>query len=150
MLKRIFLLICFFTLFSGCSNKDFEDKKILLDESFYGQGDFIDIKNEDLGNVSNKNYILFVYNNFCSLPIPCQDIFKEYMQKYKISFLSINIDEYKKTIFYEKVKYAPTILIISNGKIIKYLDAESNADLNKYQDIREFESWINNYILIKK
>ena len=55
---------------------------------------------------------------------------------------------YKKTNYYKKVKYAPTIIIINKGKVVAYLDANSNSDLNKYQDIKEFEQWISNYIYL--
>ena len=71
------------------------------------------------------------------------------MKKHNISIISIPFAEFKKTIFYKKVKYAPTIIIINKGKIIAYLDANSDKDLKKYQDINEFEKWIDNYIYLK-
>ena len=68
------------------------------------------------------------------------------MKKYKIDFLTINIDEYKKTKFYTQVKYAPTVIVVNNNRIVAYLDAEKDKDLDKYQDVNEFEKWINKYI----
>ena len=32
------------------------------------------------------------------------------------------------------------------GKIVTYLDANSNKDLDRYQDSKKFEEWINKYI----
>lgn len=137
-------LIILLILLVGC-----EKQKIKLDENYYNQGNYIEIKSDYLEKNNPNNYILYVYNSFCSLEIPCETIFKKYMEKYKIDFLSINIDEYKKTNLYEKVKYAPTIIIIKNKKIYAYLDAESDEDIIKYQDEQEFEKWINKYIETK-
>ena len=150
MFKRILILIIPILLITGCgSTKIHNENGLVLDDICYSSNDFIDIDNEYLNKTPLNNYVLFIYNNYCSLPIPCEKIFKEYMDKYDVSFLSMNIDEYKKTGFYSEVKYAPSVLVISNGNIVAFLDAESDDDLGKYQDVNEFETWINNYIYTK-
>ena len=78
------------------------------------------------------------------------NIYKIIFVKYKIDFLSIQFDEYKKTSFYKKVEYAPSVLLIKNGKIVAYLDANKDSDLNKYQNPDEFEKWISEYIYLEK
>lgn len=149
MIKKVLLLLTFIILISGCSNtKHYDTNKVVLDDIYYNKGNFININSDYLDNSKHKNYVLFAYNSFCTFQIPCEDIFQEYMTKYKVDFLSINIDEYKKTKLHDTVEYAPTIIIVKDGKIIAYLDAESDDDLNKYQDVKEFEKWINNYIFI--
>ena len=138
------LLVVFLT---GCT----EDEKVTLSNRFYNSnGVYIDIHSSDIEKYKNDNYILYVYNNFCNFTVPCDSIFKEFMEEEKIDFLSMPIDEYKKTNFYNKVKYAPTVMVIRNNKIVAYLDANSDKDLNKYQDTKEFSDWIKEYIIIKK
>ena len=150
MFKKIVLVIISICLITGCgSTKVHNENGLVLDDICYSSDDFIDIDSEYLEKTKLNNYVLFTYNNYCSLPIPCENIFKEYMKKYDVAFLSINIDEYKKTEFYNEVRYAPSVLVISNGEIVAFLDAESDDDLDKYQDIDEFEIWINNYIYTK-
>ena len=41
-------------------------------------------------------------------------------------------------------------MIIKNNEIVAYLDANSDEDLNRYQDLEEFESWLDNYIYFSK
>ena len=94
--------------------------------------------------------MLFTYNNFCSLPISCEKIFKSFASDYKIDFLSMPFSEFKNTYLYDTVKYAPSVLIVENNKIIAYLDANKDDDLEKYQDVNKFKDWINNYINISK
>ena len=68
------------------------------------------------------------------------------MNKYKIDFLSISFDEFKNTGFSKKVKYAPSIIIVKEGKIVTYLDPNSDDDFDKYQDATKLEEWIKEYV----
>ena len=44
-------------------------------------------------------------------------------------FLTIKFEYFKKTKLYKKIKYAPSVIIVNNGKIIDYLDSNKNEDL---------------------
>jgi hypothetical protein len=141
--KKIILLIVIFLLV-GCSN----NKEFYLTDKYYNKGEFIEVKEDELN--SNESYLLYTYNNFCVLPVHCENIFKQVMEKYKIDILSMPFDTFKNTSFHKEVKYAPSILIIKNGKIITYLDANSDKDLEKYQNITKFEEWLKEYIYLEK
>ncbi len=142
-MKKIILLIVIFLLV-GCSN----NKEFYLTDKYYNNGDYISVLASDIKD--NDSYILYTYNNFCILPVHCENIFKEVMEKNKIDVLSIPFEEFKNTSFYKKVKYAPSVLIIKNGEIVAYLDANSDNDLEKYQDTTKFEEWLKNYIFLEK
>ena len=72
------------------------------------------------------------------------------MKNNNISIISIPYDKYKKTDFVKKVKYAPTIIIIHKNKIVAYLDADKDEDVDKYQDINAFTNWVNKYVYLEK
>lgn len=141
-MKKIILLITIFLLV-GCTNQSF-----YLTDKYYNNGDFISIKASDI-NV-DESFILYTYNNFCALPIHCENIFKEEMEKYKIDVLSMPFDEFKNTNYYKEVKYAPSILIIKDGKIIDYLKADSDKDYDKYQKVDVFHEWLEKYVILSK
>lgn len=147
MIKKIILILLFLIIitYSFVYNQ-----KVKLDDIYYNNGEYINIDSTYLNNQTHNNYVLFVHNSFCTFKTPCDTIFKQYMKKYKIDFLTINIDEYKKTNFYTQVKYAPTVIVVNNNRIVAYLDAEKDKDLDKYQDVNEFEKWINKFIITKK
>ena len=148
ILIPIFLIILLISLITVQKNKNID--KFYLNDKYYENGKFIEIDNKEIQKLKKESYILFTYNNYCTLPIPCEYIFEEFMSKYNISFISIPFSKFKKTSYYHKVKYAPTIIIINKGKIVAYLDANSDKDLTKYQDINEFDKWINKYIYLYK
>lgn len=148
-MKRIYkIIICISLLFiTGCNKSN---EKFTLNEKYYNNGDFIKVNSNELEKLGKDNYILYTYNNYCAFSVPCEDIFKNFMNKYKIDFISIPFDKFKKTKFYNKIKYAPSVIIIKNGKVISYLDSNSNEDYQKYQDEIEFEKWISKYVVIDK
>lgn len=146
----IFTISLFLIIYSKDSSYNGEVFK--LSDKYYNNGDYVVIDSSKLNKAINNNesFILYVHNNFCSFSVPCGDIFKEATSKYKIDVMEIMFDDYKNTKFYKKVKYAPSVLIVKDGKIIDYLDAEDDDDLNKYQDVDTFENWLKKYIILEK
>ncbi len=150
-MKKIFIIMLSFLILTGCKlNQNDGKERMYLSNQYYNKGEFIEIKSSDLLDKINDTYVLFTYNSYCNLPISCEDIFKSFAKKYDIDFISISFEEFKNTKFYNTVKYAPSIIIIKNNEIVDYLDANSDKDLNKYQDQKEFESWLDNYIYFTK
>ena len=134
--KVVIVIMCLITLFVvGCSNNEETTGKIVLESKYYGDSKLIEIDSDLFKKISNENYILYIYNNYCNLEVPCENIFKDYMDKYKISFLSMPFEE---------------LIIVRNGDIVSYLKSDSDEDLDKYQDVNEFSKWINSYISTTK
>ena len=122
-----------------------------LDDEYYDSGEFIESDSKSVEQlIDNKStFLLFVYNNYCSLPISCETIFQEGIKHYKINAFEITFENLKSTSIYDTVKLAPSFVIIKDGKIIDYLKADDDDDLDKYQDVDAFKSWLNKYIIIK-
>ena len=142
-MKKVVLLLLAIFLFIGCTNNDV----FSLSEKYYNNGDYISVSSEEISD--NESYLLYIYNNFCALPVHCENIFKEVMEKYKIDVLSMPFDNFKNTKFYKDVKYAPSIIIVKNGDIVSYLDANSDRDLEKYQNTDKFEEWLKKYVILE-
>ena len=145
----LFILLGVLLLITGCTHKTNQNdgkERIYLSDEYYNKGEYVKISKKELTGKENETYLLFTYNNYCNLSVPCDQIFAKFMKKYNIDVLSIPYDEFKETSFYETVKFAPSILIIDKENIISYLDAEKDEDLSRYQDADEFEKWLNEYI----
>lgn len=142
-MKKVVLILLGLITLCSCQKKQ---EKFYLNENYYNVSGLKEITKDDI--LENDNFILFTYNNYCSLAIPCEDIFKEFSENNNIQILSIPFDEFKNTKYYEKVKYGPSVLIIKDGNLVAYLNAEKNSDIKKYQDVNEFTDWIKNYIYL--
>ena len=125
-------------------------EKFYLEVNYYTY-DMKKVSYSDINKLEKekKSFILFTYNPYCSLKIPCDKIFEEYAKNKNITILTIPFDKFKKTEYYKTVKYAPSVIIINKGRIITYLDAEKDKDIKLYQDTNKFGNWIEKYIKLK-
>lgn len=125
-------------------------EKFYLEDNYYTY-DMKKVSYNDINKLEKekKSFILFTYNPYCSLKIPCDKIFEEYAKNKNITILTIPFDKFKKTEYYKTVKYAPSVIIINKGKIITYLNAEKDKDIKLYQDTNKFGNWIEKYIKLK-
>ncbi len=146
MKKLVFILVLLFII-CGC-DKDNSDKFYLSDK-YYGDGEYIKVKSNSIKKNSHDSYVLFTYNNYCSLAVPCEDVFEDFMKDNNIDFLSIPFEDFKDTYLYDTIKYGPSVVIVNNGKIVAYLDANDDVDLEKYQDVDKFKEWISEYIYLE-
>ena len=128
----------------------FQNKKIYLSRKYYHEGDRIEVTSKELKKLKNDTYLLFTYNSYCAFPISCDSIFEEALKKEKIDFLSIPFAEFRKTDFYKSVEYAPSMMIIQDNKVLAYLDADLESDVEKYQDVQAFLKWLGEYLYLEK
>lgn len=135
-------------LLTGCIL--IKQERFYLTDKYYNKGEYVKISSSELENIKNDSMIIYTYNNFCNLPIHCETIFQEFMDKYKIDFISIPFSGFKNTTFYHDVSFAPSIIIVNNGKIIDYLKADSDNDYDKYQKVDVFEEWLSKYVYFSK
>lgn len=147
-MKKVVLLLCMILFLTGCGT---DDNKFYLDEKYYGLSEFILVDENKVRELQENeaSYVLFTYNSYCTFQVPCDDIFLEYMKTNDIAFNSIAYEDFSKTEFINTVLYAPSIILVKDGKIVDYLDAEDDSDLDKYQDVEAFSNWINQYINLK-
>jgi hypothetical protein len=130
----------------------YSNRKFYLDDEYYNNSTgYMEIDSNKLNELQNNksSFIVFTYNEYCTLKIPCENIFKQFMEDNEIAMYSIPFTEMQKTFIYNEVKYAPSVIIVKKGKIVSYLDANKDEDLNKYQDVNEFSNWINKYVYFK-
>lgn|SRR5574344_1086208 len=151
--KYIILFICLFVIGGVITYLKLSTvHPVYLDDTYYDTGKYIDISADELNELTNDNhtFILFVYNDSCSLPIPCENIFEDAMNDTHVNILKIRFADFKNTSLYQTVKLAPSIIIVSHGKIVTYLKADADADLEKYQNKEVFINWLKKYVYLEK
>lgn len=147
--KIIISLILFIVLLVAIFIHEYEKKsKFYLDDKYYSSNEFISV--EDLNEIEHDSYIMYTYGDFCAFSTPCEDIFKSFMDQYNISFIKMHYDDFKDTKYHKSVLYPPSVLIIKKGKLIAFLNAEDDNDINKYQDSLEFKNWVDKYVYLDK
>ncbi len=143
-MKKILLIIIGILLVTGCSDKI---EKFHLDKNYYGANEYIPVTKENI-ETNRGNYLLFVYNNACSFGVPCEQIFEEFMKQENIAILSIPYTDFKDTYLSKEVKYAPSVIIVNDKKVITYLNASKDEDVDRYQNVEAFKKWLEEYIYL--
>ena len=144
-MKKYILIFIATIILTGCSNDT-----IYLEDNLYNNNEFISIDSTSINNKLDTTYLLYTYNNYCSMKIPCENIFKSVMEEYNISMYSISYKDFKDTYLHDTVKYAPSVIIVDKGEIISYLDPNSDEDYDRYQDTNSFTKWLKKYIQLKR
>lgn len=144
----ICLAILFAVVFiTGCGTKT----PIKLDDKFYNSTEYIQLTGAELNDMqdSDSSYLIYLHNDNCTLVIPFKEILDKYVDKYHISFYNMRFEEFKDTYMHDEVKYAPSVIIVSKGKVIDYLNADKDEDYERYQDVDKFAEWLNSYIEVE-
>ena len=126
------------------------DKKFSLENKYYNNKGLVSVSGDNVDELVNskKSFILFTYNNYCNFSIPCDEVFESVSKSSNVEILKINFMDFKNTLLYENVKYAPTVIIVNKGRIIDYLDANADEDIDLYQNEDKFKKWLSSYVNI--
>lgn len=155
MKKRIlFIILIFFIIISVIViiKRDliFKTSNVLfyLEDKYYDKDVSLEIDSSEFENkIKNKeSFALFIHQPVCSKSYEFNKIQSKYQENNNIVFNRILFEEMKKTELYKTIKYYPSFAIFKEGKLVDFLDAESNDDILKYKDYEEFSKWFNSYV----
>ena len=95
---------------------------------------------------AGKSFVVVVDQGGCTTA----DRIKEYAEKYSnkrfFQIFKIMYSGIKETNLKEAVKYYPSVVVISKGKVIVALRADSDEDALMYNNYDDFENWMNKHI----
>jgi len=100
---------------------------------------------EELQELENnqKTFPLFVFLSGCPTCAEFLPIVKEYAQLKNIEMYSIDLNDIwgSDNSITNTIKYAPSMFIYKDGKVIKYLDSNSDEDYEYYKSVDKLSEW---------
>lgn len=138
----LIMLLC-----TACGNKTF-----MLEEKYYGESKFVEIDNEDYDKlISNKeSFAIFIYQPLCAASSSFKEVLTEYSNTKGIVFYKMTQTKMKESKLGETLKYYPSLVIVKDGKVVDYLDANSSDDTRYYQNAENFNNWFTTYVELKE
>lgn len=157
--KILFFLLAL-TLCVACGKKEEKIEPFKLDEmvTFEEKTDedtnelvTTTIEKDELQQLidDKKSFGVYVFLPGCSSCAEFREVLKEYQKDHNINYYSTQIKYAKETVIGEKIKYAPSFVIFKEGKIVAYLDAESDDDLPYYKTTDKLHEWLTKYIIME-
>lgn len=140
-------------VFMGAVSGWFSGPKVVIDSEYYCEGEncaenFVDLTIEEFNNLANvkKSFVIFVDKDGCTTADRMRGFITDVMNKKGIKIFRMDWEDMKETSVHELVKYYPSVVIISKGKVFKFLRADSDEDVGAYENGEDFKKWLEQYI----
>ena len=137
-------------LFVGAVSGWFEDDfNVVLDAEYLGTFEgFNDITAEEYEELARnqRSFVVLVDQGGCTTADKLRGFVKDWATDAGVKVQRIMFSEIKETSLHDSVKYYPAVAIISRGKVVGFLRADSDEDADKYNDFEAFKGWIEKYL----
>ena len=142
-------------LFVGAASGWFDGgKKVVLDAEYVCRaecdGEFLEGESEAGLNAreyeeliaAKKSFILLVDQGGCTTAERLKGYMRDFMKEAGGKAYRMMFSEVKNSSLHEKVKYYPSVVVVSRGEVIGFLRADSDEDAKMYNDYEEFKGWL--------
>ena len=136
-------------LFVGAVSGWFDDGKVYLSQEYYNKEEAgltelsVDDYNKKIDE--KKSFVLFVDQTGCTTADKLRGYTENWAKEKGVKVEKMMFREVKELPLHESVKYYPSVVIISRGKPVAWLRADSDEDADAYNDYNAFLMWINKY-----
>lgn len=122
-----------------------------LENNYYGTNSMIEIKEKRLNKLINnkESFAVFIYQPMCVTSSDFENILYNFLKDNKISIYKIAFSNIKDTKLGKKIKYYPSFAIYNKGKMVDFLEANKDEDIDYYTSKKGFESWFTKYVKLK-
>lgn len=109
---------------------------------------FIELTTPDYERMiaEKKSFVVFVDQGGCTTADRLRGYVLDFANDKGFKVFRMMFDDMKKTSLHDFVKYYPSVAIISRGKVIGFLRADSDEDSDAYNKYDAFEIWMRKYL----
>ena len=139
-------------LFVGAASGWFGGGKVVLDAEYYC-GDDCDGKMMELDGAryeelvqNGGSLVVFVDQSGCTTAERLRGDVEDYAGDAEIRVYRMMFAEARETSLHDYVKYYPSVVIVSRGRAVGYLRADSDEDADYYNDYEAFRMWMGRYL----
>lgn len=136
-------------LFVGAVSGWFDDPKVKLDAEYYADGaEFMELSAGEYEGLveAKKSFIVFVDQGGCTTADRLREYVTRYMTETGILTYRMMFEEVKESSLHEQVKYYPSVVVISKGRVMGYLRADSDEDAEVYNNYDAFKAWMGKFL----
>ena len=139
-------------LFVGAVSGWFDSGKVALDAEYVCggncDGEYMELDAAGYQELveARKSFVVFVDQGGCTTADKLEGFVSDYAKNEGFQAFRIMFEEMKKTSMHESVKYYPSVVLISKGKVIWWLRADSDEDAPAYNNYDAFEDWIHRHL----
>ena len=142
-MKKILYIIILLLMITVCTKEKFS-----IEDKYYNNPSFAEIDGKQLNELedNSESFLVMVYTTGCFSCMDFEKVLTEFTKEYNLSIFRINIKDIEKTALKDKIKYTPSLVIYKEGKVYKYLNADSDKDSKYYKNTDNLKEWLDKYI----
>ena len=142
-------------LFVGAVSGWFSNDMVMLDEEYYC-GENCDGEMAELSGAKyeqlvadGKSFVVFIDQSGCTTADRLKEYMKDYALEAGVKVYRMMFADARETSLHEYVKYYPSVVVVSKGKVTAWLRADSDEDADYYNDYEAFEGWMRGLVVEK-
>ncbi len=93
-----------------------------------------------------RSFVLFVDQDGCHTADRLRGYVKEWAKEKGTSVYRMMFSEMKGTSLGENVKFYPSVVVVSQGKVLAFLRADSDEDAAAYNNYDDFARWMGEWV----
>ena len=139
-------------LFVVAVSGGFGESKAVLSSEYICEdkcdGEYMELNKDEYEKLvaDKKSFVVFVDQNGCTTADRLEGFVKDWSSENGIKVYKIMFEDMKETSLHDFIKYYPSVAVISNGKAIGFLRADSDEDADAYNEYEAFEKWVEKYL----
>jgi len=122
-----------------------------LEDSYYNSNETQEIELDELNRLidTQETFGVFVYQPLCVTSSDFEEVLNTFQEQYQIGFKKIAFSKVKNSQAAEFLQYYPSFIIYKDGKMVDFLEANKDEDLQYYQSVEGFKDWLANYVKLE-
>ena len=126
--------------------------KVVLDVEYYcGEscdGEYLQLTGVEYEELvrDGGSFVVFVDQSGCTTADRLREYMSDYALETGIKVYRMMFAEAKETLLHDYVKYYPSVVVVSKGRVVGYLRADSDEDADYYNDYEAFRMWMRRYL----
>lgn len=133
-----------FLMRSNSQDEVVEREEFRLSEEMYEEGKFEELTATEFEELvaAKKSSVVILHMVVCPAEFPITDVAKQFARQEGVTIYGLTEEEFRKTELAEIVKYLPSAVIYREGRLVDFLDAEADEDLEYYKTVDGLKEWL--------
>ncbi|MBQ3453087.1 hypothetical protein IJG28_02765 [Candidatus Saccharibacteria bacterium] len=139
-------------VFVGAVSGWFDDTRVTVDDEYIcvdDCGELMELTAEEYGRLieEKKSFVVFVDQGGCTTADKLREYVRDWSEKSGVRVYRMMFKDMKDSLLAGFVKYYPSVALVSRGKVVTWLRADSDEDADIYNDYDVFSDWMKDHIV---
>lgn len=139
-------------VFVGAVSGWFDDTRVTVNDEYIcvdDCGELMELTAEEYGRLieEKKSFVVFVDQGGCTTADRLREYVRDWSKESGVRVYGMMFKDMKESLLAGFVEYYPSVALVSRGKVVTWLRADSDEDADVYNDYDVFRGWMKDHII---